>query len=125
ASIPAAGEACDALGLMARCEVDLGAQKLLRLPVRAQPKRMSKVNRNVRLLRCRKRVSMKADATADGQFYFHFVACEVGGIEAHMIQLVGAGRLDIAEFERSSNWHDQNIAVFALGAAQMKMGKAK
>jgi hypothetical protein len=121
ASVPAPGEARHALGFVIGGEVDLCAEKCLRLPTGAQSERGCDVDGDVRLLRGRKGVAVKTDATAAGQFGFHLIVTKFRSIVANLVDLVGALRLDVAWVERAGDGSDEDVAVLSLRAAEVEM----
>ena len=68
---------------------------------------------------------MKADATAAGQFSLHVIPREMRGVEANLGDLVGARRLDVTEIEWAGYRSDQDIAVLALGTAEVQMRESE
>src|ERR1700733_3673564 len=105
--------------------MDFGTEELLSLPVRTLAQNRSEVDRQVSFLRGREGIAVKSYSAAAGKFGFDVVAVELRGVVADMIDLVGAWGFDVAEIERAGDGGDQDVAVLALGSAEMQMREAK
>ena len=68
---------------------------------------------------------MKADATAAGQLGFDLIAGEIRGVVADLIDLVGARSFDVVQVERAGDGSDEDVAIFALRAAEVEMREAE
>src|SRR6266481_5112224 len=68
---------------------------------------------------------MEADATTAGQLSFDLIASQVRGIVADLIDLVGAWSLDFARVEWAGDGRDEDVAILALRAAEVKMREAE
>jgi hypothetical protein len=86
---------------------------------------VGEVDRDVRMLRSRKSIAVETHAPAAGEFRLDVVTRKVRAIIADAIDLIRARTLDVIQIERSGHGHNENVAVLALRAAEMEMGKAE
>ncbi len=68
---------------------------------------------------------MEADAAAAGELGFNFVTGEVRGVVADLVDLVRARSFDVVEVEGAGDGSDEDVAVFALRAAEVEVREAE